>query len=161
MEIWERQPQEGSKAYAAFCVYRDMGADRSLAATARTNGSYVSLIKNWKSKHSWEERAREWDNSIARKVHKEMVSRHIKSAVFLQGKSLQALKGMREESITTRDALTMYKMGIDVERIAFGEPTEIITSSESKTADPFDGLTAEELKQYLQQAKAQNEEPAG
>lgn len=29
-EIWERQKNESSKAYAAFCIYRDLGTERSL-----------------------------------------------------------------------------------------------------------------------------------
>lgn len=29
-EIWERLPNESSKAYQAFCIYRDLGVERSL-----------------------------------------------------------------------------------------------------------------------------------
>jgi len=33
--IWHRQPGEGTKAYAAFCIYRDMGIDRSIRKAAQ------------------------------------------------------------------------------------------------------------------------------
>lgn len=32
---WDKQPRESSEAYAAFCVYRDLGPSRTLAAAYR------------------------------------------------------------------------------------------------------------------------------
>jgi hypothetical protein len=33
---WERQPGESGKAFSAFCHYRDLGRDRSLAKVAES-----------------------------------------------------------------------------------------------------------------------------
>jgi len=63
---WERQPGEPAKAYAAFCVYRDLPAsERSLTAAygrhsgknARAPGFWAEWSRDW----LWVERAAAYD----------------------------------------------------------------------------------------------------
>lgn len=61
MSIYERQPGETTKAYSAFCIYRDMGANRSLESTAQTLSKSVQPIKTWSVKWEWVKRAEAWD----------------------------------------------------------------------------------------------------
>lgn len=59
---WERQPAETSKAYEAFCIYRDMGAKRSVQGTATALAKSVQVIKVWSSKFDWVARTVAWDS---------------------------------------------------------------------------------------------------
>lgn len=67
--IWERQPGETPKAYAAFCLYRDMplfsdtpGGERSLQNVADKLGyAVMSGVGMWSSKYNWVERANAYD----------------------------------------------------------------------------------------------------
>ena len=43
-ELWERLPQESMKAYAAFCAYRDLGPDRSMAKAGEVLGKSQGLM---------------------------------------------------------------------------------------------------------------------
>jgi len=36
--VWDRQPGESSRAYAHFCLYRDMGVSRSLRVLEKVDG---------------------------------------------------------------------------------------------------------------------------
>src|SRR5438445_12291331 len=61
-DLWERQPAESSKAFAAFCRYRDLGpADRSTAKVAQKLGRSKTLIDRWSSRWSWVKRVEAWD----------------------------------------------------------------------------------------------------
>lgn len=67
IEAWERQPDEGPKPWAAFCVYRDLDpAARSLAKAAAQCGKSKVLIGRWSSKWRWVGRVRTWDSEIDR-----------------------------------------------------------------------------------------------
>jgi hypothetical protein len=69
--VWERQPDEPSRAYAAFVRYRDMGPQqRSFAAvgravhgarTGRKRGA-TGRVAAWASRWCWRERAQAWDD---------------------------------------------------------------------------------------------------
>ncbi|TBR59390.1 hypothetical protein B4U84_00090 [Westiellopsis prolifica IICB1] len=62
--IWERQENETPKRWKAFQVYRDMGADRSLAKVAIALGKppgYKRPLEYWATQHNWVERCREYD----------------------------------------------------------------------------------------------------
>ena len=132
-EIWERLPGESSKAYEAFCIYRDLGVDRSIEKTAKNRlkpGSY-SWLRNWSSKYNWVERARAYDDYLEREKRKErekaileMVDRHIKEAMALQQKALERLKTLNPDELTTRDVLNYLLEAMKVERLSRGEPTE-------------------------------------
>lgn len=76
---WEQQPGETAKAYQAFCVYRDLGAGRSLSIAYESTGKGRSktgersgkteaprLWERWSSKYKWVERSQAYDAHIAR-----------------------------------------------------------------------------------------------
>jgi hypothetical protein len=58
---WDKQPGEGSEAFAAFCLYRDLGPGRSKKRVAEQLSKSVSLIGRWMTKHHWYARASAWD----------------------------------------------------------------------------------------------------
>lgn len=133
-EIWERLPGESSKAYEAFCIYRDLGVDRSIEKTAKSRlkpGSY-SWLRNWSSKYNWVERARAYDDYLEREKRKEqekaileMVERHTKEAMALQQKALERLKSLDPNELSTRDVLSYLMEAIKLERLSRGEPNEV------------------------------------
>lgn len=68
-EIWDKQPDESTRAYACFCDYRDMGAGyRSLAKVGEKWGKSISLLERWSSKHKWVERATAYDSQVDREA---------------------------------------------------------------------------------------------
>jgi hypothetical protein len=85
-ESWERLPGESGRAYAAFCVYRDMGLERNIrkavdghfrkaellaefSPEAKTPHDTVDVLigrkyrmwRNWCSLYRWRERAADYD----------------------------------------------------------------------------------------------------
>ena len=63
---YDRQPHDTDKSWAAFCVYRDMGLERSLEKVAekhRQNTAKTALryLKIWSAKHLWVKRCRAFD----------------------------------------------------------------------------------------------------
>lgn len=65
---WDRQPGETSKAYAAFCVYRDQGESRTVRTTAEALAKSDNLIKGWSAKNNWVSRAAAWDSMPGKAV---------------------------------------------------------------------------------------------
>ncbi|MDR0442561.1 MAG: hypothetical protein LBH44_04045 [Treponema sp.] len=70
-ESWERLAGESSLAFAAFCVFRDLGAERSIRMavdTAETDGAVRAKSyngwRNWSTKFRWQERAADYDRHI-------------------------------------------------------------------------------------------------
>lgn len=62
---WDRQPHEGSKAYAAFLAYRDSGSERALRAIAKQLGKSNTLVMRWCREKDWVKRVEAWDNHNA------------------------------------------------------------------------------------------------
>lgn len=69
---YDRQGKETIKAYAAFCLYRDMGVDRTLKQTekkyyAAGDGQTSRITKNirqiqlWSSANNWVDRCKDYD----------------------------------------------------------------------------------------------------
>jgi hypothetical protein len=54
--VFERQPRETAKAFAAFQEYLGMGPERSLAAVGAKLGTSKSNIANWSRKFHWRDR---------------------------------------------------------------------------------------------------------
>src|SRR5216684_2052292 len=89
---WEQQPGESSRAFGAFCAYRDLGPRRSLRAAAaafygRTSAAVERQFDKWSGAFGWVERASAWDRHLdaeARRAQeearREMVERHVREA---------------------------------------------------------------------------------
>ena len=65
--VYSRRIGESQKAFAAYCEYRDMGAERSIEAVHRKFGKSSRLLARWSSYWSWVERAAGYDADLAEK----------------------------------------------------------------------------------------------
>jgi hypothetical protein len=67
-ESWEKLDSEGAAAYAAFCLFRDFGADRNIKRALAANendvvkrGKRYRLWLAWSTKYHWFKRAADYD----------------------------------------------------------------------------------------------------
>lgn len=51
--VFEQQPKESNKAFAAFKTYLELGAERSLATAADKVGKSKTMIERWSRKFDW------------------------------------------------------------------------------------------------------------
>lgn len=81
MRAFERQEGESSKAYSAFCVYRDLGPQRSLVLASESYyGSTANLaqIGVWSSKFDWVDRVRSYDD-WQEMIGRQAIQEHLES----------------------------------------------------------------------------------
>jgi hypothetical protein len=137
---WDRLSGESSKAYAHFCLYRDMGQGRSLrklAADAETT-SQLRQLQHWSSRWKWVERCQSYDDHLLlqdrlrqEKERKDMLTRHGKIAVLGQNlvvKGIEKLLADVEQGkrdLSASDASRLLDVAVKIERLSRGEPTEI------------------------------------
>jgi len=134
-EIWERQPHESSKAYAAFCIYRDLGAERSLdkaLAAANKKPTNRRHWARWMDKYNWLERARAYDDYLERKKREEkekaileMAERHARLAMAFQQRVAERLREINPSELSPSDMVKWLDVATKLERLSRGEPTEI------------------------------------
>ena len=65
---WERQDGETDAAWAGFTIYRDMGAERSLAKVADHIGKSSRWVATWSTTYDWHVRAARYDSWLDRKA---------------------------------------------------------------------------------------------
>lgn len=121
---WERQKGESEKAFEAFKIYRDMGEERSVSAVGKRLAKSRNLMDRWKDRWNWKERVRAYDNELEKqakakavKEYQAMTERHIKIAVQLQKKALEALNNLEIETMSAKDIKEFIKMATDLERL--------------------------------------------
>ena len=142
---WERQKSESSKAYAAFCSYRDMGVSRSLVKIVNivygesSEGKLsVNLrqLSTWSVKYGWVSRVEAYDDYLESKSRKEheiaiqkMVTEHAEAAVITRSKAMEriGLIGEKElNELTPKEALEYLKVAAELERKSRGAPDQIV-----------------------------------
>ena len=125
LKPWEKQAKESSKAYEAFVVYKDLGNGRTFTAVAEELHKSVSLIRRWKEKWNWQERAEAWDNSIAEKARAKKAKDYAKMievqtgiGQMLQAEAIKAIKSMDLSKASLSSLLEMINSGVKIERSA-------------------------------------------
>ena len=76
--VFDQQPRESDKAFAAFKTYLELGAERSLALVATKLGKSTTLMERWSRKFDWPARVQ------ARSAHLADVERKAAEAVANQ-----------------------------------------------------------------------------
>lgn len=74
----KRLPNEGARAYEAFCLYAHLGPDRSLNETARQLSKSKAIINRWAGDYHWKERVFALDEhlmSLALRAEEKRVTR--------------------------------------------------------------------------------------
>ena len=134
---WDKQETETNRAYNAFRTYRNMGALRSLRKAATEFYGIISVSKvnvflRWSSKHNWVARCGAYDveqdrifQVEQRDAIREMNKRQAKIGVTMQNKGITRLLDMDVSELTPDQAARLTKTGVEIERPARGEPTEI------------------------------------
>lgn len=134
---WERQEGESTKAYEAFCTYRDMGRERSLSKVAAKLQKSETLMGRWSGAHEWVDRAAKWDDEQERieretaqreqvEAIKKMRKRHAKLAENMLEKAASALAQIPEEEIRPADISRMVDIASKLERISRGDVGEVV-----------------------------------
>jgi hypothetical protein len=143
---------ESAKAFAALCVYRDLGPQRSLAVVARSLAKSTTLVARWSSQWSWVERVAAWDAQTAQRIATaqqddlvEMADRHGRIARALLGKVVSALVAIDPTEIGPSGLVRMFEAGVKAER-----ESRAVGASHSETnppaelPHPIDDLSVEE-----------------
>lgn len=140
-EPWERQESETAKAWEAFCIYRDMGVDRSLRKVVQQLHKSLTQIGEWSSKYDWVKRVAAWDveqDRLARieqlKEIKKMRNRHAGIAKAMIVKAGRALNRIPEDEITPNDISRMIDVASKLERISRGDVGEVIEERDGGNA---------------------------
>jgi len=67
-ESWERLPGETGGAFAAFCIYRDLGLERNIRKAVESiekdegkRDKRYKVWRNWATQYRWKERAADYD----------------------------------------------------------------------------------------------------
>lgn len=144
---WERQESETSKAYEAFCEYRDMGPQRSLSKVAEKLQKSETLMGRWSGQNKWVERAAKWDDEqeriereIAQKEQakeiRDMRKRHADLAKAMLIKSAKALARIPDDEVKPADVSRMVDVAAKLERISRGDVGEVIEERDGGKAAP-------------------------
>jgi hypothetical protein len=151
-ETWDRVGKETFRAFELFAHYRDEGLNRSLRKTAEAFNVSKRLLEKMSSRHSWQmrvrafdgeqDRQRQLDNRVAQRV---MVDRHAALATLAQQKALDRLQTLKPTELTPTEATRLLEMGVRIERLSRGVPTEHVASSEGDPAWDDEVLEGEEL----------------
>lgn len=182
-ELWEHQPNESEEAWEAFVMYRELGNERNLTKVAEILGKTVGMMEQWSARHRWVIRAEAWDRELDRakqdaaraavsKAAETMGTRHATAAQMTLEAVLSpirvAVKRLREDprfvnDLTTMDPIDLLnlvtKMAkfvpalVIAERLARGEPTEIVGGTIQVEVRPTEAQLAEVLD-ALVEAKA-------
>jgi NADPH-dependent glutamate synthase beta subunit-like oxidoreductase len=78
-ESWERLTGETSSAFAAFCAYRDCGAERNIRKAVESvekddvvRAKKYRVWRNWSTQFRWRERAADFDRYLERLKQEEL-----------------------------------------------------------------------------------------
>ena len=136
-EPWGMRPGETSKAFAAFCAYRDMGPERSHEIVREKVGKepgYLRQIERWSDRYEWASRAAAYDahmDSVRRGGYEE-AERSAACRAYLERirasaaevlaaghlclkiatRSLKAYHDLPPETLTPGDAAGLIRSGV-------------------------------------------------
>ena len=103
-ESWERLADESSAAFSAFCVFRDLGLERSIRKAIDSHekdeglrGKRYRVWRNWSTQFRWKERTADFDRHIERLKQEE-----VRKTIEAQGEMHRAVTGKMLEVVSKK-----------------------------------------------------------
>lgn len=125
--IYDRQPNESAKAFAAFSIYLNLTEARSITAVAKQVNKSRTLIGRWSGVHKWQERCRAWDSDVEQQEHAVLIreriearKRHRKLALLALKQVATALPMLHPSQFSPGDVARMLECASKLERISLG-----------------------------------------
>lgn len=119
-ELWARQNSERSKAFSLFCMYRDMGPERSLEKLHQIcpePAPAVRTLKLYSKTHDWVKRVQAYDDYLQNKTQQAFEKRILK---FKDQRSKEALEiadkafeNMLTDDIGSKESRKRWELGVD------------------------------------------------
>jgi hypothetical protein len=81
VRLYDRETDESAKAFEAWTVYRDLGAERSLQKASEMyygHGANVGQFERWSRRYGWVERARAFDDE-REMIRRSAIEDHLQS----------------------------------------------------------------------------------
>ena len=162
---WERLLEETPKAYAAFCVFRDQGVQRSYAGSARSLGKHESQVRRWATRFHWLERAHACDLAQSREVelllrqereqgarrrmrHSEQIERIAMAGILkLVTRDPETGEPTLSHQLTPELLCKLYELSLKIDRALPAPRAPDVPTSD--TADPLQILSDSELEQII------------
>lgn len=150
MQIWDQMPYEGQKQYSYFCMFRDLGINRTLQKLVNP-GASPQTLKVWAYRFQWTYRLDTHDAWKLQhqaedldKIRQEIiVQKHnnLRRLDEINGQMMdKPLESMHEAEIA--QSLEVTKVSNDTHRTIFGEKKQIIkrTQIDINLSDQFSDL---------------------
>src|SRR5690606_14943299 len=167
IKIWDQQSNESTKAFEAFCTYRDMGVGRSLRKLSKIANLHLSTLGEHSSKNDWQSRAAAWD------AHLDQISQHNQAAELRDMKRRQIDLAIRAQQAAAQGLelflaelkknpklickpeglAKLLDSGCRLERLNRDEPEQNLEISHAQDFDRLEEDELETMRQLL--AKAQ------
>lgn len=178
-EPWDRRADESANDFHSFTIYRNLGAKRTFATTARTLGILPANVFTRAKEYDWRDRAAAWDFYMDRIFQAELVERQrvlAKTQFEMAEKSLKALNAPVEALLAkmeadpegtmaefgAKDIARLLKMAQDsirlipatfsAQRLALGQPTDITEKTETRNINYSDPQRIGEVLDVLHEA---------
>jgi len=157
-ESWEKLTGESALNFAAFCAFRDCGAERSIRKAVeivekdeRKIAKRYHSWRNWSSQFRWKERAEAYDRYIEklkqtelRKIIEAQAEMHRQVTGKMLGVVSKKLDTMNPEDLTQGNVTEWVQVAVKVEREAAGlvvpDGKAELKQGELKFIDDFKGL---------------------
>jgi len=114
---WEKRPDETQRAYEVFCIYRDLGPERSLQkahdAEYGEGAGNLRYVEGWSSDYDWPDRAAAHDRYLEEQ-RREEYEKEMTTGLSHAGARVRKLKdlhGRLEEELAENLWLEDVKIG--------------------------------------------------
>lgn len=144
-KCWEtRLEAESSKAFKAFCMFRNMGYKRSIKACLELNGIEPKKYGSWARyarMFNWNERAAKYDEFVAKETERELINerverkkRQMEMLNEFDGLVAKRLKTLNPDDLNADGAMDLLERSAKLD--------SFITGADKENAKPVQGELA-------------------